>query len=432
MKTGMLSLGKQTIIYGLGDALYKAVAFFLLPVYLKYLSPAEYGTLESLMVTRGLVITLVAMGLPAAVFRFYYRARDEDDRKTIVSTIFFISLFAQIIAPLLFLWKNEFISTLILKSPEYGFFVAILAVNIFLSSFRGIPLALFRAKERALAYTSFNFTISIVTLLMNIFFVAYMGKGVLGVLLGNLCGGAAGLIIILPTIFREIKFKIDKHLLSSILAFSVPLALAILPRTIIFMSDRYFIVRLGSLHDLGIYALAYKFGSIMMVFVIMPFMLAWGPFVFSKEREDNAKYIYSMATKYFVMISLAFVVIISIIQADIIKVLTKNTTYYGAIEIVPILCYAFFFFGFSNVIRGVGVRISGKTYYTTAIMVIGLCINIIMNFILIRQFGISGAAYSLLITFIVIFILSYIFSMKLYPVDHEIGKIIRYITAFIR
>ena len=136
-----------------------------------------------------------------------------------------------------------------------------------------------------------------------------------------------------------------------------------------------------------------------------------------------------MATKYFVMISLAFVVIISIIQADIIKVLTKNTTYYGAIEIVPILCYAFFFFGFSNVIRGVGVRISGKTYYTTAIMVIGLCINIIMNFILIRQFGISGAAYSLLITFIVIFILSYIFSMKLYPVDHEIGKIVRYTTA---
>ena len=127
MKTEILSLGKQTIIYGLGDALYKAVAFFLLPVYLKYLSPAQYGTVESLMVTRELVVTLIAMGLPNAVFRFYYRAEDENERKQVVSTIFFLSFIFQISAPLLFWWKNEFISNLILKQPEFGFLISILA-----------------------------------------------------------------------------------------------------------------------------------------------------------------------------------------------------------------------------------------------------------------------------------------------------------------
>ena len=431
MKTGILSLGKQTIIYGLGDALYKAVAFLLLPVYLKCLSPSEYGTLESLMVTRGLAVTLVAMGLSNAVFRFYYRSRDENERKTILSTIFFISLVAQLILPFLFLWKNELISKLVLKSPEFGFFFAIVAVNVFLISFRGIPLSLFRAQNRALAYTTLNLAVSLITLGMNIFFVAYMQKGVLGVLLGNICGGIVGLIIVFPAIVREIRFTFDRLFVRKILIYAVPLGLAVLPATIIFMADRYFILRLASMHDLGIYALAYKMGIILKVFVIMPFMLAWGPFVFSKEREDNAKYIYSTITKYFVMISLIFVVFISIMQIDIIKLLTKNPDYYGATKIVPLICYAIFFYGFSNVVRGVGIRITGKTYYTTAIMIIGMCVNLVMNYILIKSFGVVGAAYALLITFIIVFILSYIVSNRLYIINYELVKIFTLIIVSI-
>lgn len=423
MKTGILSLGKQTIIYGLGDALYKAVAFFLLPVYLKYLSPSEYGTIESLMVTRGLVITLVAMALPSAVFRFYYRAKDENERKQVVSTIFFLSVILQISAPLLFWWKNERISNLLLKQPELGFLISILALNIFLAGFRGIPLSLLRAKKKALTYTAVNLTVSIVTLLMNIYFVAYLQKGVLGVLLGNLCGGMIGLLVLSPYLLREIRLTFNRHLIGKILTYSVPLALALLPLTVIFMADRYFILRFASMHDLGIYALAYKLGMILKAFLVMPFMLAWGPFVFSKEREENAKDIYSTSTKYFVMTVLSFVVFISIMQIDIIKLLTKNTDYYAATKIVPIICYAIFFYGFSSVVRGVGIRITGKTYYTTAIMIIGMCVNFVMNYILIKSFGFLGAAYSLLITFITVFTLSYIASSRVYFIDYELMKI---------
>jgi O-antigen/teichoic acid export membrane protein len=327
--------------------------------------------------------------------------------------------------------QNEFISSLVFKHPEFGFYFAILAVNIFLVGFRGIPLALFRAGNRPVAYITVNLAVSIVTLLMNIYFVAFLQKGVLGVLFGNLCGGFVGLIIFLPYIFRNIALTFDVLLVGKILSFSVPLALAALPVTIIFMADRYFIIRLAGLTDLGAYALAYKIGVILKTFVIMPFMLAWGPFVFSKESEENAKTIYSSSVKYFVIIALSFVVLISVLQIDIIKLLTKNADYYSAIKIVPFICYALFFYGLSNVFRGVGIRISGKTYYTTLIMIAGMCLNLLMNFLLIPIIGISGAAYSLLSTFIFVCTLSYIISNKLYQVNYEVEKILTFIIVSI-
>lgn len=428
--THLKDLAKQSLIYGLGDTLYRAVAFFLLPLYLKHLSPGEYGTVESLLVTRGLVVTLIAMGFPNAIFRFYYRTKDEGARKSIVSTIFFISIFFQIGGALLLLWRNEFISSLIFKSPDFAFLISILSVNIFLTTFRQIPLFLYRAQNRALAYSAVTFTVAIVTLLTNVWFVAYQGKGVLGVILGNLCGGATGLIMVLPTLLREIDLSFDTSGIKDILSYAVPLGLALLPLNIIFIADRYFIVRLASLHELGIYALASKFATILNVFLFMPFTLAWGPFVFSNEREENAEAIYSTATNYFVRVSLWVLVLISVIHVDVIKLLTKNIEFYAATKVVPILCYANFFYGLSFVLT-VGIKLTGKTYYTTGIMTLGMCMNLTMNLLLIPLFGVIGAACSLLATFLVVCALSYRYSIKLYWVDYELGKIATFLVASI-
>jgi len=417
-----MSLSKQTVIYGLGDALYKAVAFFLLPVYLRYLGPSDYGVIETLMVTRGLIVVLIGMGLPNAVFLFYYRAKNDVSRKIIISTIFFLCLFLQILIPSLFFLLRNVSSILILQNPVYGFYFGVLAANIFLASFRAIPLSLYRAQNKPWRYTIVNLSVSITTLLANTVFVVFLGKGVLGVLYGNLCGGAVGFLLITPTIMREIKLVFDKLLVKKIIIYSIPLGLSILPLTITFMADRYFIAHLANLHDLGIYALAYKLANIFKIFVIMPFMLAWGPYVFAKENDCNAHNIYCEATNYFVIIALIIVVAISIFQIDVVKMITADMEYRKASSLVPVICYAFFFYGLSNVVRGVGIRLSGKTYFTTIVMIVGMVINLCLNYVLIKKFGFHGSAYALLISFFSVFALSYFFSNRLYYIDHDIAK----------
>ncbi len=421
---GILSLGKETIVYGLGDAFYKAVAFFLIPVYLKYLSPDQYGTIESLMVTHGLAVTLVSMGLPNAVFRFYYRAKDIHEQRKIVSTIFFLNLILQISIPAIFWWKREFFATLILNTPGYGFYIAIISVTIFLTSFRNIPLYLLRAKHKPGLFTAVNLAVSIATLLLNLYFVVILKKGVAGVLLANMCGGAFGLVIIIPLLIKDIGMVFDISLIKKILKFSVPVGFSILPLTLIFMADRYFISHFQNLHSLGIYALGYKIGSILKTFIIMPFALAWTPFVFSKEKDEDAKEIFSRITTYYIMFGLICVTGISLLGVDIIKLLSKNNEYWKAYRVLPAICYSFFLYGLSQVIR-IGCLITGKTIYITITMCIGLFCNLLLNYFLISPFGYTGSAYALLITFITINILSYIFSSRLYYIQYDFIKILK-------
>ena len=237
--------------------------------------------------------------------------------------------------------------------------------------------------------------------------------------------------LIMPTLLRETKFTFDRRSARQILVFSLPIGLSTIPTTIVLSADRYFIAHLSTIHDLGVYTLAYKLGNVVQSFLVMPFMLAWGPFVFSKEHEDGAKETFRDIVKYFVMISLAIVVLISILQIDLIRILTSNMEYYAATRIVPFISYAFFFYGFSNVVRVAGINITGKTYYTMIIAIIGMCVNLVANYFFVLIFGADGAAYSLLLTFFVIAALSFSVSTKLYPIDYEIRKMFLFLVVSI-
>lgn len=415
-------LGGQTVIYGLGDALHKAIGFVLIPIYLKFLDPAQFGIVETLLVTMGLMVTLANIGLPEAIFRYYFKLRNNDERKKVVSTIFFLSLIGQFTISGIFLWHSELISTLLFKTPEFAFLLSLSAINIFLSAFRSMPLAIFRAQKRAFMFVTVNCTTTTVMLLANVYFVAVLEKGVLGIMFGFLCGSFVGVAIALPSLIREIKLTFEMKMVKEILQFALPLGLSHLPLTIIFMADRYILAHLASLSQLGIYTLASKLGKFIKEFVILPFRLSWGPFIFANENTQNANFIYSKMTTYFSIVATAIIVLVSVFSFDLISLLTSKQEYQRAGEIVPIICYAFLFFGLCFFL-GTGIRLSKKTYYLTIVMTISASINIPLNYVLIDLYGYKGAAYTIFITFFIAMILTYWASSKVYNIDYEVRRI---------
>ena len=420
-------LGGQSVIYGLGDTLYKSIAFILLPVYLKHLSPEQYGTAETMLVTSGVAITLLASGTPAAVFRFFYRAKNEEERSIIIGTTFYFSITVQLIGSLLILWKSDVLSNLVFKDPSWSFLFSVLALNIFLASFRQIPMSLFRARKQAWRFITVNFAVALTTLLLNVYFVAFREMGVSGVIFGNLCGAVVGLVIVTPVVIKDIGLVFRGSYLPRILAYSVPILFVTLSSSIVFMADRYFLVRMEGIYEVGIYALAYKLGSIVQVFVVMPFLLAWTPFVFSHEDDPNAPELFGRMATYFVLAGIFLVVGLSVYSYDLVYVLAENSEYHRASGLVPVLCFAFLGSGIAN-ICGTGIKLSGKTYLLTIAGVICLTANLVLNFVLIGRYGTVGAAISLLLTFVIQAILNYVFSSRLYVIDFEYGRILYLIS----
>lgn len=83
---------KHSGIYAIGNALNRFGALLLLPVYTRYLSPTEYGVLESLYLISTVVSGLLGVGIAHATLRFYFDYENQADRNSVVSTNLIASL----------------------------------------------------------------------------------------------------------------------------------------------------------------------------------------------------------------------------------------------------------------------------------------------------------------------------------------------------
>src|SRR5207237_5294311 len=88
----LVRLGKHSAIYGLGGLVSRILAVLLLPLYTRYLSPSDYGKVETLIALTTVLGSLLAMGITSAFFRFYFDSPDPADRRLVVRTSFWFTM----------------------------------------------------------------------------------------------------------------------------------------------------------------------------------------------------------------------------------------------------------------------------------------------------------------------------------------------------
>src|SRR5690554_1698855 len=69
---------KGASMYSLGDVLVKASGFFLIPLYTRVLTPADYGIVGYLQVFSGFLVVVLGFGFYGAQTRYYYEHRDDE------------------------------------------------------------------------------------------------------------------------------------------------------------------------------------------------------------------------------------------------------------------------------------------------------------------------------------------------------------------
>ena len=80
-------LAKDSSIYLLGSLATRAVGIIMTPIYTRFLTPAEYGTVELLeLCTQVVVIAVGIQAIGDSMVRVYHDYRDEDSRRAVIST----------------------------------------------------------------------------------------------------------------------------------------------------------------------------------------------------------------------------------------------------------------------------------------------------------------------------------------------------------
>ena len=82
-------LGKDSLIYGIGGIFAKGVSFFLLPIYTRIFTLADYGTIEMLTVVSSLLAAILTMGMDSAQSMYFFKHKDEGKaaQASIISSI---------------------------------------------------------------------------------------------------------------------------------------------------------------------------------------------------------------------------------------------------------------------------------------------------------------------------------------------------------
>lgn len=418
---------KHSSIYGIGNILSKIGIFLMIPVYTRYLSPSDYGSLELFYVTASVLRTFLSMGIAHATLRFFFEYKDTKDQQKVISTAIVGSGLFGIFCVFIFFNFTDFFSNLFFKSTDYSNMFKLVSVMFLLELSMEVSTAFIRAKEYSIFYTTVSLFQLLIRIALNLYMLIVLKYGVMGILIGDLIATfvAWSAFTWLTLKFSGISLQFSK--LKELLGYSYPLALGSFSGLIINNSDRYFLNAYIGLGAIGIYALAYRFGSALQSLFTEPFTKSYGPFRFSIMHREDAGKLYSRMLTYFLFGFVFLGLGISVLAKEILQIMAAES-FWPAYSVIPIIVLASAGAGSYYVLQ-IGIYVHKKTKFVPLILLMVAGVNISGNILLIPSFGAYGAAASYFLTNLALCVITYIISQRYLPIFYEFGRITKIFSA---
>lgn len=422
IKSEVKKVLKHSSIYGIGNILHRIPPLILLPLYLHYLTPEDYGKKEIVSLVIDFMGIVLSMGIGSAMGRFYYEFSEENDQNLVVSTI--IISFAVISLPIIFAIGcfSEPIAGVVIDSGDDNYLILMALASLWLNSLYGMACTYLRIKEKSILYITISISKLAVQLSLNVIFIVIMGWGIYGIFASTLISATMFAIgLVLPLLVR-IGFGYSYALFRRILAFGAPMVISQLMASIVNMSDRYFVKAYVSLASAGIYTLGYRLGNSINNFVQSPFQQIWNPRRFAIHKLEDARAVYSKMLTYYCIVQGLVAVPLVVCARDLLLIIGKPT-YLSAADIAPIICVAYVFSGIRNHLN-TGILITKTTGALAKINAANAALNILLNFLLIPKYGMYGAAWATLICMTFQTVVTGYFGNRLYHIAWEYKRML--------
>lgn len=414
-------LGTETAVYGISTIVGRFLNFLLVPFYTNVLPPSEYGIVTYIFSLIAFANVIYGYGMESAFFK--YSSTKEIGTSEQNFSAPFISLFlTSSVLSCAFVLAAPYVGDLISLPRSYHAVMDYAAWILFFDALAIIPFASLRMENKAKHFAALKFTNIIINVGSNLVLLLVFRAGVAGIFLSALLASATTFSLLVPTVLRHFSANFSSALYRELLRFGLPYIPAGLATMVIQVVDRPILRMLTDDATVGIYQANYRLGIFMMLIVQM-FDYAWRPFFLTHEKDSDAKEMFARILTYFVLfMSLVFLLLtffipdlvhISIFGRHII-----HPAYWSAIGIVPIVLLGYMFLGISNNMVA-GIYIEKKTGYLPLITFAGAAVNIAGNFLLIPLFGLYGAAWATVLSYLVMAVMLFVMVQRVYPVRYE-------------
>ena len=425
MTSALKKLFSQTAVYGISSILGRLLNYLLVPLYTRVLATSEYGIVTDLMAYMSFMLVVYSYGMETTFFRF--SSQKEYNSHDVYGTVLSLVGFTSILFTALFIAFAQPIATL-LSYPQYPQYIVYLVVILALDTISAIQFAWLRKQEKAGLFALIRLVNIFLNIILNIYFVGYLKKGVEYIFITNVITSLLTTLILLPFTFPK-KFTFQPKWIRPMLIYGSPLLISGLAGMINENLDRILLKRylpqgfypnLTNDDVVGIYGACYKL-SIFISLVVQAFRYGAEPFYFKKSADSDAKQTYSKIMDYFVPAIFLICIIVTAFLNEIGLLIGKN--YRSGLYIVPVLLIANAFLGiYYNL--SVWYKLTQKTQWSTYIALVGAGITLLINITGIPLYGMIASVYATLCCYAVMMILSYLTGQKFYTIPYKIKSLL--------
>lgn len=411
---------KGSAILILSNLVLKGINFLLLPLYTKYLSPSELGISDIITNMTAIIFPVLVMGLDSAFSAFYFDEKDKNYKSKVFKTIWTTLIIASVI-PFVIAISSDYIAYFVFGSHKYSILVGISLVSVSMNLWY-LPFALYvRMENKMTLFAVINVIASFTMICFNIVFVSILEWGVYSLIISTAIIQFLQFLLYLKFSGIRIKDgKFDISLLRRMFRYSLPLIPAVLASWVLNLSDRYILLYFSNEAEVGLYGIATRFGTVVMLFA-NGIYTAYTTYAYEKKNDSDAKLQYSRILNSFSIGLMIICFIVSIFGKEIIHVMADVEYKRSYLLLTPIL-YSQLLYGINTII-GYAMGFEKKSYYNLIAVCVGAIINLILNFIFIPYYGAIAASYSTLISFAFMMGIIYLFAQKLYYVNYDMKKL---------
>lgn len=409
-----MKLFQNILIYTFSDVVPKSLAFFMVPVLTRHLTVSEYGVFGYLQALITVLTLLFTLGLNGAATRFFFEMTEPEQRQKLMGTIFML-MSLNVMAMSIILLTTLFLlpESLFTNIPLWPFYpFAILSAALF--SFLGLPLALAIAEKRAVTFGILQSTRTMAIFGAIVILVIWGEMGVDGIIYGYLIGALLVGAISFQQILKKamIAFKLSQA--KEILAFAIPLLPHAIGGWILLLSDRFFLGRLDSLQQLGIYSAACQLGLIMDL-LMNSIKNATIPYYYM--LMDRVDYVRELLSELLYLVIPAFLIIsliFALISREVFAIILDQR-YSSGQGIYIMIVFMGFFHGLYFCAIPI-IMYHKKTKLLAATTCMTALVNVVLNTLLIPTYQAWGAALATLISYALLFLATCLLSRMLLPV----------------
>jgi O-antigen/teichoic acid export membrane protein len=419
----MRRLGKNGLIYGGGIFLNKAVAFLMLPIYTRFLTPADYGILQLIDMTIEVVSILAGSRMGAAVFRYYHKSDSVQERHQVLSTALILMVFQYALIAATTVLVAPRVSVLVFGSDVQTDLIRIASASLAFQSLVGVPLSYLQVRERSGLYVSINAVKLVVQLSLNILFVVHMGMAAKGVLLSGLIANMLIGCVLTVYLVRDVGLRFSRTAARQQVRFGLPFVGTQVASFVLTFGDRYFLQAVSGAAAVGIYALAYQFGFLLAQVGVEPFTKSWNPMRFEIARRADRDRIFAETFVYYNLLLVSMGVGLALFAPDVIRIMADES-FHAAAHLIPPIVLIYLFYGWTK-FADMGILVSERTEYLTLANWLAAILVVVGYALLIPRYLALGAVYATLIAFVFRFAAVYAFSQQLWWTRYDWAPVLR-------